>query len=64
MNVKASLPLMLVPSMSQHLIIQGLLRGEPLPSHYLVVSALSTLALGAALAWVAGRLYRRESILG
>jgi sodium transport system permease protein len=37
-------PLMLVPSMSQHLLIQGLIRG--------------------ALAWLAGRLYRREAILG
>jgi sodium transport system permease protein len=64
MNVKASLPLMLIPSMSQHLIIQGLLRGEPLPVHYLVVSAASTLAVGVMLTWVAGRLYRRESILG
>ncbi|HEY5933652.1 MAG TPA: ABC transporter permease [Kofleriaceae bacterium] len=57
-------PLMLVPSLSQHLLIQGLIRGEPLPTAWFVLAAASCLALGAALAWLAGRLYRREAILG
>jgi sodium transport system permease protein len=56
--------LMLVPSLSQHLLIQGLIRGEPLPAAWAVIAAASCLLLGAALAWVAGRLYRREAILG
>jgi sodium transport system permease protein len=56
--------LMMVPSLSQHLLIQGLLRGEPLPASFATVSVASTLALGALLTWIAGRLYRRERILG
>ncbi len=62
--VQPSASLMLVPSLSQHLVIQGLMRGDPLPAGWLLLSIASTLALGAALAWLAGRLYRREAILG
>lgn len=57
-------PLMLVPSLSQHLLIQGLIRGEPLPATWALLAAASCLVLGVALSWVAGRLYRREAILG
>ncbi len=64
LSVNAAPALMLVPSLSQHLAIQGLLRGEPLPGAWLALSMIGTLALGVALAWLAGRLYRRESILG
>jgi sodium transport system permease protein len=56
--------LMLVPSLSQHLLIQGLIRGAPLPAAWALLAAASSLALGLALAWLAGRLYRREAILG
>ncbi len=62
--VQPSAPLMLIPSLSQHLLIQGLMRGDPLPASWLLWSAASTLLLGLALAWLAGRLYRREAILG
>jgi sodium transport system permease protein len=64
LDVRASAPLMAVPSLSQHLLIQGLLRDEPLPAAYVAISVASTLAVGAALTWLAGRLYRREKILG
>jgi sodium transport system permease protein len=64
LDVRASAPLMAVPSLSQHLLIQGLLRDEPLPAAYVAISVASTLAFGAALTWLAGRLYRREKILG
>ena len=64
LDVKANAWLMAVPSLSQHLLIQGLLRGEPLSSGYAAISVVSTLALGAVLTWVAGRLYQREKILG
>jgi sodium transport system permease protein len=56
--------LMTVPSLSQHLLMTGLLREEPLSTVHLALSTGSTLAAGALLAWVAGRLYRREAILG
>jgi sodium transport system permease protein len=62
--VQPSAALMLVPSLSQHLVIQGLMRGDPVPTGWMLISVASTLALGLALAWLAGRLYRREAILG
>jgi sodium transport system permease protein len=55
---------MAVPFLSQHFLIQGVLRAEPiLPAHF-ALSVVSTLALGGALAWFAGKLYDRESLLG
>ena len=62
--VQPQVALMLVPSLSQHLLIQGLLRGDPLPVTWALLAAASCLVLGIALAWLAGRLYRREAILG
>ncbi len=64
LGLKPSLPLMAVPSLSQHFLMTSLLRDEPLGPLNLLVSASVSLALGAALAWLAGRLYERESILG
>ena len=64
LSVQPSAALMLVPSLSQHLVIQGLMRGDPVPTAWMLLSVASTLALGVVLAWLAGRLYRREAILG
>ena len=64
LDIKASAVLMLVPSLSQHLLIQGFLKSEALPASYAAISTVSTLALGALLTWVAGKLYQRERILG
>ena len=64
LSVQPQAGLMLVPSLAQHLLIQGLIRGEPLPAAWAALAAAACLALGIALAWLAGRLYRREAILG
>jgi sodium transport system permease protein len=56
--------LMLVPSLSQHFLILGLIRMQPLPASYVALSVGSTLALGALLVFIAGRLYRRDALLG
>jgi sodium transport system permease protein len=64
LSVQPRASLMLVPSLSQHLLIQGLIRGEPLQASWTLIAAASCVALGLALAWLAGRLYRREAILG
>jgi sodium transport system permease protein len=64
LDMQATPVLMAIPSLSQHLLIQGFLRGEPLSGAYAAISVASTLALGALLTWVAGRLYQREKILG
>jgi sodium transport system permease protein len=63
-QVPSRTALMWVPSLSQHLLIQSLLRGEDLRAAPVLLSVAATLALGALLAWVAARLYERERILG
>jgi sodium transport system permease protein len=64
LNVAPSLPLMWVPSLSQHLLVTNLIRQEPVAIGMLSVSALSTLALAGLLGAVAIRLYKREALLG
>jgi sodium transport system permease protein len=64
LSVQPSAALMLVPSLSQHLVIQGLMRGEPLSVTWVLLSVGSSLLLAWLLGWLAGRLYRREAILG
>lgn len=59
-----NLRLMAVPSLSQHFLITTLLRGEALDVAYVALSVASSLSVGIALSWIAGRLYRRESLLG
>jgi sodium transport system permease protein len=64
MGLRARLPLMAVPSLSQHFLITSLLRDEPLPARFVAVSVGATLVLGALLIALAGGLYRREALLG
>ncbi len=56
--------LMMVPSLSQHFLITALLRDEAVSAPYLALSMGVTLALGALLTALAGRLYHREALLG
>jgi sodium transport system permease protein len=63
-GMRPTTALMAVPSLSQHFLIMRLLRDESLPPLQVLLSAGATLALGAALTFLAGRLYRRESLLG
>lgn len=62
--VRPSTALMLVPSLSQHLLLVGLIRNEPLDPLHVLVSVGGTLLAGAVLALVCARLYRREGLLG
>jgi sodium transport system permease protein len=64
LGLRPRLALMAVPSLSQHFIIDSLLRDEPLPTRYLALSVGATLLLALLLIAVAGRLYRREALLG
>lgn len=63
-GTKASAGLMLVPSLGQHLLATNLLRGDSIPIVHVLISAGTTLLLGAVLTWIAIWLYRREAILG
>lgn len=64
LQVRPSTELMLIPSLSQHLLLNGLIRKEPVDWLHAGVSVGSTLALGAAVAFLCARLYRREGLLG
>jgi sodium transport system permease protein len=63
-GLSASLPAMLVPSLSQHLLVTELMRGEALVPLHVVVSAAATLAVATLLTAGILRFYRRETILG
>lgn len=62
--VRPSTELMLIPSLSQHLLLIGLIKNEPLNMVHAVVSVVGTLGIGAILTWICARLYRREGLLG
>ncbi|HVY81692.1 MAG TPA: ABC transporter permease [Steroidobacteraceae bacterium] len=64
LGLRPTLPLMAVPSLSQHFLITSLLRDEALPLSHTALSIGATLALGVVLAAIAGRLYHREALLG
>ncbi|MBV9344298.1 MAG: ABC transporter permease [Gammaproteobacteria bacterium] len=64
LGLRPTLPLMAVPSLSQHFLIQSVLRDEPLPASYALLSVASSLLIAALLWGIAGRLYRREALLG
>ena len=56
--------MMLLPSMSQDVLITELIKGEPLNALFVVLSVCSTLIFGGALTALAVWLYKRERILG
>ncbi len=56
--------MMLLPSMSQDVLVTELIKGEPLKPLFVALSVGSTLLIGAALSSLAVWLYKREQILG
>jgi len=62
--VRPSTALMFVPSLSQHLLLVGLIKNEPLNGLHVAVSVIGTLLIGGILTWLCARLYRREGLLG
>ncbi len=64
LNLSPKLSLMLVPSLSQHFLINQLLRAEPVDPLWIIASTASALLLGALLLWPVARLYRSERVLG
>lgn len=64
LDLKPTVLTMATPSLSQHFLMTRVLRGEWPQAWEIALSAGVTLALGLLLAWIAGRLYEREEILG
>lgn len=63
-GTKPTIALMLVPSLSQHLLATNLLRGDEIPAMHVLASVGTSVVIGGLLTWLAIRLYRREAILG
>lgn len=61
--VQPSLPLMLVPSLSQHLLVTELVKGATFDPLHLAVSAVVTIAVGVGCGLATVRRYRSEAIL-
>jgi sodium transport system permease protein len=55
---------MLIPSLSQHLLLVDMVKNEPINGLHVAISVTSTLVIGIILTWVCARLYRREGLLG
>jgi len=53
-----------VPFLSQHLLMTTVVRAEAIDPRFVTTSVVSTLVYGVALMWLAGRLYKREGLLG
>ncbi len=62
--VRPSTELMFIPSLSQHLLLIGLIKNEPVNMLHVVVSVSGTLIIGGFLTLICARLYRREGLLG
>jgi sodium transport system permease protein len=56
--------MMLLPSMSQDVLVMELIKGEALRPLFVALSVTSTLACGLGLAGLTVWLYKRERILG
>ena len=63
-SLKTRSSLMLVPSLSQHLLMTSVLKDEPIPPLDFIVSAVSALAIAAVLIAITARHWRRETMLG
>ena len=64
LGLQAKTGLMFVPFLSQHLLMTTVVRAEPIEPLFVTISVVSTLIYGVLLMWIAGRLYRREGLLG
>ena len=64
LGLRPTVWLMMVPSLSQHFLVTGLLRAEPVSALDAALSVSVSLLLGLAAAYAAGRLYHREALLG
>jgi sodium transport system permease protein len=64
LQVRPSIELMLIPSLSQHLLLVDMIKNEPVNLLHLAVSVSGTLVAGILAAGLCAKLYQRESLLG
>ena len=61
--VKATMWLMLIPTFGQQLLINQMMRLEPISAWHVIASVLATILIAAVFTWLAIILYKRERIL-
>ncbi|MBT7190119.1 MAG: ABC transporter permease [Calditrichaeota bacterium] len=61
--VKATMWLMLIPTFGQQLLINQMMRLEPINALHVIASVLATILIAAVCTWLAIILYKRERIL-
>jgi len=64
LTLRPEIEFMVIPSLSQHLILVDMVKNEPLNGLHVAISVCSTLLFGTLLTWICARLYRREGLLG
>jgi len=64
LGLKTTFATMLVPSLSQGILISEIIKGESSSALYVLLSFLTTLMAAAAMSLIAISLYKRERILG
>jgi sodium transport system permease protein len=64
LGLQAKTSLMFVPFLSQHLLLTTIVRAEPIVPVHMAISVTSTFVYGVLAMYLAGRLYRREGLLG
>jgi sodium transport system permease protein len=63
-SLRTQSSLMLIPSLSQHLLMTSVLKDEPIAAGDVLMSSGSALALAGVLIALTARHWRRESMLG
>lgn len=61
--VKATMWLMLIPTFGQQLLINQMMRLEPINAWHVIASVLATILVAAIFTWLATIIYKRERIL-
>ncbi len=64
LGLRAEMWMMLIPSLSQHLLITEMIKGQAINMGHVAISVAATALIALVLAWVAARLYQREAIVG
>jgi sodium transport system permease protein len=63
-SLKTNSSLMVIPSLSQHLLMTSVLKDEPISVHDVLVSAAASLGLALVMFILTARHWRRETMLG
>lgn len=64
LDIEPGIPIMMIPSVSQALLVSDIISGDPIQMLHVVVSMAATAVAAVGLCYLATVLYKREAILG